>query len=133
MSVYQFATSMPKLLAEFSIFKRNFKSLKCKITNCRSSRPDVLRKKGVLRNFAKLTGKHLCQSLIFAGLEVCNFTKKRLWHRCFPVNVAKFLTEHLQWLLLKLYLLLETTNTTQTSSTTNFILYLNISINISST
>ena len=31
--------------------------------------------------------------------------KKRLWHRCFPVNFAKFLrtlflTEHLQWLLL---------------------------------
>ena len=32
--------------------------------------------------------------------------KKRLWHRCFPVKFAKFLrtpflTEHLQWLLLK--------------------------------
>ena len=30
-------------------------------------------KKGVLRNFAKLTGKHLCQSLFFnrvAGLRV---------------------------------------------------------------
>ena len=31
--------------------------------------------------------------------------KKRLWHRCFPVNCAKFLrtrflTEHLWWLLL---------------------------------
>ena len=31
--------------------------------------------------------------------------KKRLWHRCFPVNFAKFLrttffTEHLWWLLL---------------------------------
>ena len=31
--------------------------------------------------------------------------KKRLWHRCFPVNFAKFfltpfLTEHVQWLLL---------------------------------
>ena len=43
-------------------------------------------KKGVLRNFAKFAGKHLCQSLFFnkvAGL--------RLWHRCFPVNFAKFL------------------------------------------
>ena len=33
--------------------------------------------------------------------------KKRLWHRCFPVNFAKFLrtpflTEHLRWLLLYL-------------------------------
>ena len=31
--------------------------------------------------------------------------KKRLWHRCFPVNFAKFLrtpflTEHLRWLLI---------------------------------
>ena len=44
-------------------------------------------KKGVLRNFTKLTGKHLCQSLF----EACNFIQKRLWHRCFPVNFAKFL------------------------------------------
>ena len=33
--------------------------------------------------------------------------KKRLWHRCFPVNFAKFLktpflTEHLRWLLLNI-------------------------------
>ena len=27
--------------------------------------PDVFCKKGVLRNFAKFTGKHLCQSLFF--------------------------------------------------------------------
>ena len=31
----------------------------------RSSRPEVFCKKGVLRNIAKLTGKHLCQSLFF--------------------------------------------------------------------
>ena len=23
--------------------------------------------------------------------SICNFIKKRLWHRCFPVNFAKFL------------------------------------------
>ena len=39
------------------------------------------------------------------GLQVI---KKRLWHRCFPVNFTKFLrtpflTEHLWWLLLFLY------------------------------
>ena len=33
--------------------------------------------------------------------------KKRLWHKCFPVNFAKFLrtpflTKHLWWLLLKI-------------------------------
>ena len=26
-----------------------------------------------------------------AGLQCCNFIKKRLQHRCFPVNIAKFL------------------------------------------
>ena len=31
----------------------------------RSSRPDVLCQKGVLRHFAKFTGKHLCQGLFF--------------------------------------------------------------------
>ena len=31
----------------------------------RSSRPLVLCKKGVLRNFTKFTGKHLCQGLFF--------------------------------------------------------------------
>ena len=39
-------------------------------TNFRNSHPVV--KKGVLRNFAKFTGKHLCQSLFFdkvAGLR----------------------------------------------------------------
>ena len=26
-----------------------------------------------------------------ADLKVCNFIKKRLQHRCFPVNIAEFL------------------------------------------
>ena len=76
-----------------------------------SSRVEVLRKKRVLRNFAKFTGKHLCQSLFFnkvAGLRPATSLKKRLWHRCFPVNLAKFLrtpflTEHLRWLLLPIF------------------------------
>ena len=37
-----------------------------------SSRPELFCKKGVLRNFTKSTGKHLCQSLFFnkvAGLR----------------------------------------------------------------
>ena len=33
-------------------------------TTYRGSCPEVLCKKGVLRNFAKFTGKHLCQSLL---------------------------------------------------------------------
>ena len=33
------------------------------------------------------------QSLLFAkvaGLRPANMSKKKLWHRCFPVNIAKF-------------------------------------------
>ena len=26
-----------------------------------------------------------------AGVKTCNFIKKRLQHRCFPVNITKFL------------------------------------------
>ena len=52
----------------------------------RSSRPEVFCKKGVLRNFTKFTGKHLCQSLLF-------FT--------FFLRTP-FLTEHLCWLRLNL-------------------------------
>ena len=51
-------------------------------------------KKGDLRNFAKFTGKLLCQSLFInkvVGLKPATLLKKRLWHRCFPVNFAKFL------------------------------------------
>ena len=45
-------------------------------------------KKGSRRNFAKFTGKHLCQSLFLnkvARLRPATLLKKRLWHRCFPV------------------------------------------------
>ena len=55
---------------------------------CRSSRPEVFCKKGVLRNFTKFTGKHLCMSLFFnkvAG-QPATLLKTRLWHRYFPVN-----------------------------------------------
>ena len=34
-------------------------------------------KRGVLRNFAKFTGKHLCHSTFFNKVaDVCNFIKK---------------------------------------------------------
>ena len=71
----------------------------------RSSRPEVFCIKGILRNFAKFTGKHLCQSLFFnnvSGLRPATLLTKRLWHRCFPVNFVKLLRtpilkEHLWW------------------------------------
>ena len=68
-----------------------------KYRKIRSSRPEVFCINGVLRNFAKFTGKP------------ATLLKKRLWHRCFPVNFVKFLRttffmEHLSWLLLELFL-----------------------------
>ena len=57
----------------------------------RSSRPEVFCKNGIHRNFAKFTGKHTCQSLFFnkvADLRPATLLKKRIWHRCFPVNLA---------------------------------------------
>ena len=52
-------------------------------------------KKSFLRNFAKFTEKHLSRSLSFnkvAGLRAAALLKERLWHGCFPVSFAKFLT-----------------------------------------
>ena len=53
-------------------------------------------RKGVIRNFARIHRKTPVPEPLL---------KKRLWHRCFPVNFAKFLrapvsTEQLRWLLL---------------------------------
>ena len=51
-------------------------------------------KKTVLKNFVKLTGKHLCWSIFFnknTGLQACNFIQKRLKQGCFPDNIAKLL------------------------------------------
>ena len=60
---------------------------------CRSSHRRCSVRKGALRNFAKFTGKHPCQSLFYnkvAGLRPATLSKKRLWHGCFPVNFSKF-------------------------------------------
>ena len=54
----------------------------------------VFYKNAVLKIFAKYTKKRLCWTLFLnknAGLQYWNFIKKRLQHRCFPVNIAKFL------------------------------------------
>ena len=88
----------------FQVMKELYKIL------FRSSYQRCSMKKRVLRNFAKFTGKRLCQSLFFnkvAGLQACNFIKKRLRHKCFSVNFAQFLRtpfviEHLRWPLQKM-------------------------------
>ena len=71
--------------------------------NYRSSLPEVLCKKGVLRNFTKRTRKHLWPSLFFnkaAGLA-CNFIKKEALAQVFPYEFCEiskntFFAEHLR-------------------------------------
>ena len=56
----------------------------------RSSRPGVFCKIGVIENFATFTGT--VRSLIFDKVAgFATLLKKRLRHRCFPANIAKFL------------------------------------------
>ena len=60
----------------------------------RSSHRRCSVRKGVLGNFEKFTGNHLCQSLFLnkvAGLRPATLLKMKLWHKCFPVSFAKFL------------------------------------------
>ena len=54
----------------------------------RSNYAKVFSEKGVLKNFAKFTGKHLCWSLFFnkvPSLRSATLLKKRLQHRCLPL------------------------------------------------
>ena len=69
-----------------------FKEILCSKQPLRSSHQCSVRK-GVLRNFAKFTGKHLCRSPFFKKVAslACNFIKKEARHSCFPVNFVKFL------------------------------------------
>ena len=62
----------------------------------RSSHQRCSVKNSVFRNFVKFTKKHLCQNLSFnkvTGLKprASLLFKERFWHRCFPVNFAKFI------------------------------------------
>ena len=81
---------------------------KVKISNYRSSPPQVFLRKGVLKICSKFAGEHPCRSVISIKLlcqRPTTLLKKRLRHICFPVNFAKFLRapffiEHFCWLLL---------------------------------
>ena len=62
-----------------------------RLVSVRGSCPEVFCNKGIL--YAKLIGKHLCQSLFFnkvVCLRPAILLKKGLWHRCFPIKFAKF-------------------------------------------
>ena len=61
---------------------------------CKNSLPMVFYKKDILKSFAKFTRKHLCRRFFFnkvAGLMSATLFRKKLWHRCLPVNFAKLL------------------------------------------
>ena len=80
----------------------------------RSSNRRCSIRKGCLGNFAKFTGKDLCQGLFLNKvtgyrLKACNFIKrKRLWRRWSPVNFTKFLlTPFLQSTFVRLLLELQ--------------------------
>ena len=79
-----------------------FNNFDCSVQMNRSSHQRYSMIKGVLRDFAKFTGKHLCQSLF-----INNFADHVTLAQVFTVNFAKFwrtpfLTEHLWWLPLVL-------------------------------
>ena len=62
----------------------------------------VLQIGAIITNRCTIVGKYVNKP---SGLRPATLLKNRLWHRCFPVNFAKFLripflTEHFRWLLL---------------------------------
>ena len=96
-SFRKFFYSMIFLINTIHICARHIISMKESFTD-RSSHQSCSMQNSVFRNFTKLTEKRLCQSLFFN--KVSTLLKKRLWHRCFPMNFEKFLrtpyfTEHL--------------------------------------
>ena len=67
--------------------------VKNNLTKCQKKSPKGVLQKFDLKNFTKLTGKHLGCShfLIQEQPTTCNFIKKKLQHSiCFPVNFANF-------------------------------------------
>ena len=72
--------------------------------------PEVFCEKRCSYEFRNIHRKATVLDSLFtkvAGLKVCSFIKKRLQHRCFPVNIAKFLRTPIlknicKWLPLKL-------------------------------
>ena len=66
-------------------------------------------KNSSLKTLLKAAVKIEVQRCSIKGVRPATLLKKRLWHRCFPVNFAKFLRtsfiiDHLWWLLLSLYI-----------------------------
>ena len=63
----------------------------------RSSHQNCSIKRGVLKNIAKSTWKHLCQCLFFnkvKRLRPAFLLKKSLWYRCLSVSFAEFILKN---------------------------------------
>ena len=99
------------------LFQKNLKKfLKIKFEkhhqkkySIRSSRPEVYCRKNAFLKISQNSQENTCARDSFfnkvAGLRPAILLKKSLYHRCFPVNFAKFLRapffiEQLRWLLL---------------------------------
>ena len=105
-----FCKPWPAALAEKSLLQMLLRiELSWEKVLIRSSHRRCSIKEGVLRNFSKFTGKHLCQSLFFNKVasscrHEATLLKKRFWHAYFPVNFEKFLRrpflQNTEWLLL---------------------------------
>ena len=89
---------------EFFVKIVTFKETNPLLRRFRSSHRRCSVKKGALRNFAKLTGKYLCQSLFFnkvAGLWPVTLLRKETLAQAFlcefcEISKNTFSTEHLQ-------------------------------------
>ena len=60
---------------------------------CGSSHSRCPVEKGVLKKFPKFAEKQMRQAFFFkkvAALNPATLLKKRLWHRCFLLNIQKF-------------------------------------------
>ena len=65
LSLKQFRAHYHKRFCNFVTVDIHLEGVLMSFSRARSSRPDVFCKKGILRNFAKLTGKCLCRRLFF--------------------------------------------------------------------
>ena len=94
----------PKWYQNYQVFKLTNTNTRTTSMICRNSQRRCSIKKGAVGNFAKFTGKHQRQSLLFNKVEdlrPATLLKKWLWRRCFPVSFCQifrniFFTEHLQ-------------------------------------
>ena len=91
------------LLFYFFFFGGVKRDYRHKMGQCQKQSPEVFCKKGVLRNFAKFTAKHLCQSLFYNKVVkkiIINYIRKTLHLRCltgFWINLSEW--RRLTWVL----------------------------------